>query len=129
MLLLEDCLKLYTSELLYTIDEILYDVYDAQIRYVEQSLQSEMQQEVTNNCNNVSRLFTWNCFQQKQFVQKNADFLAFQFLKLIQTKYESAIGFKCPTLTKLENEYSTVSKRVQPSTRNNIYKYSSNEYL
>lgn len=47
MSLLDDCLKLYTSELLYTIDEILYDVYDAQLRYVEQSLQSEMQQEVT----------------------------------------------------------------------------------
>lgn len=44
--LLGDCLKLKTPELLYTIDEILYDVYDAQMKYVEGSLKNEKQQEV-----------------------------------------------------------------------------------
>lgn len=39
-------MKLKTSELLYTIDEILYDVYEAQVRYVEQTLKNEKQQEV-----------------------------------------------------------------------------------
>lgn len=44
--LLGDCLKLKTPELLFTIDEILYDVYDAQIKYVETSMKNENQQEV-----------------------------------------------------------------------------------
>lgn len=44
--LLDDCLKLKTSELLHTIDEILCDVFEAQVKYVEQSLKNEKQQEV-----------------------------------------------------------------------------------
>lgn len=45
--LLNDCIKLRTPDLLYTVDEILYDVLEAQVRHYEQSLRSETQQEVT----------------------------------------------------------------------------------
>lgn len=46
--LLNDCIKLRTPDLLYTIDEILYDVLDAQVRHYEQSLRNETDNEVTN---------------------------------------------------------------------------------
>lgn len=44
--LTEDCLKLYTPELLHTIDETLYDVFKAQVKYVENSLLNETQHDV-----------------------------------------------------------------------------------
>lgn len=43
---LDDCLRLQTSDLLHTIDESLYIVFEAQIRYIEQSLRKETQNEV-----------------------------------------------------------------------------------
>lgn len=49
LLLLDDCMKLKTIELLYSIDETLYDVFDAQIRHNENSLRAEMNQEVSVN--------------------------------------------------------------------------------
>lgn len=46
LLLLDDCMKLKTTELLHTIDETLYDVFDAQIKHNEIYLRGEMNQEV-----------------------------------------------------------------------------------
>lgn len=45
--LTDDCLKLQTPELLHTIDETLYDVFKAQIRFVEDSLQLKIQNDVS----------------------------------------------------------------------------------
>lgn len=39
-------MRLKTTELLYTIDETLYDVFDAQIKHNENALREEMNQEV-----------------------------------------------------------------------------------
>lgn len=39
--LLEDCLRLATPELLYTVDEVLSGVFQAQILHVEASLSSD----------------------------------------------------------------------------------------
>lgn len=39
-------MKLKTTELLYTIDETLYDVFDAQIKHNENVLREEINQEV-----------------------------------------------------------------------------------
>lgn len=44
--LLDDCLKLKTSDLLYTINETLYDVYEAQIKYTESCIRGDMNLEV-----------------------------------------------------------------------------------
>lgn len=46
LLLLDDCMKMKTTELLYSIDETLYDVFDAQTRHNESALKKEMNQEV-----------------------------------------------------------------------------------
>lgn len=46
-LLLDDCMKLKTTELLHTIDETLYEVFDAQIKHNETYLRGEMNQEVS----------------------------------------------------------------------------------
>lgn len=51
LLLLDDCMKLKTSELLYTIDETLYEVFDAQIRQNENVLREELNPEVRLNIN------------------------------------------------------------------------------
>lgn len=45
--LLNDCLKMRTTELIYTIDEILYNVYEAQIKYIENILRNELNLEVS----------------------------------------------------------------------------------
>lgn len=47
LILLNDCLRLETTELLYTINEVLYEVFEAQVRHVEASLRNESQLEVT----------------------------------------------------------------------------------
>jgi hypothetical protein len=39
--LLEDCLRLATPELVYTVDEVLSDVFKAQMLHVEASLSSD----------------------------------------------------------------------------------------
>jgi hypothetical protein len=40
-MLLEDCLRLATPELLYTVDDVLSDVFQAQVLHVEASCSSE----------------------------------------------------------------------------------------
>lgn len=45
--LLEDCMRLKTTELIYTIDETLYSVFEAQIRHTENSLRNELNQDVS----------------------------------------------------------------------------------
>lgn len=47
-MLLNDCLRLQTTELLHTINDVLYDVFEAQIRHVEASLRNEKQNEVNS---------------------------------------------------------------------------------
>ncbi|KAF2880749.1 hypothetical protein ILUMI_25421 [Ignelater luminosus] len=108
--LLEDCLKLQTSELLYTINETLLEVFTAQVKYLEQSLRNEKQAD------------------QRSFITKNADFLLVTLLGLAQKKYITAVGFECSTLAKLIKEHSALLHGVTPTNRQ-ITKYSSNEYL
>lgn len=108
--LLEDCLKLQTSELLYTINETLFEVLDAQIKHLEQSLRNEKQSD------------------QRQFIIKNADFLLTTLVGLAQKKYIAAVGFECSSLGKLVKEHAAVLHGVTPMNRQ-IPKYSSNEYL
>lgn len=62
-------------------------------------------------------------------MKKNAEFLLGLFLNLVQQKYEADVGFKCPTLTKLERAFNNIPKDGTPSNRSNIHKYSSTEYL
>lgn len=45
--LTDDCLKLHSAELLHAVDETLYDVFQAQVKFVENSLISETQGEVS----------------------------------------------------------------------------------
>jgi hypothetical protein len=41
LMLLEDCLRLATPELLYTVDDVLSDVFQAQMLHVEASCSSD----------------------------------------------------------------------------------------
>ncbi|XP_050306757.1 exocyst complex component 8 [Anthonomus grandis grandis] len=102
--LLDDCLKLKTTELLHPINETLQRVFDAQIRSNEQALRNELQPE------------------QKQFILKNIEFLLQVLMDLTQKKYKETVGFECEHLNKLVNEHSALLKR------NTKTKYSS-EFL
>ncbi|XP_063931956.1 exocyst complex component 8 isoform X2 [Zophobas morio] len=106
--LLNDCLQLETTELLHTINEVLYDVFEAQVRHVESSLRNEK--------------------QQRKFITKNADFLLVILQDLCQKKYKETIGFECESLHKLKKEYSALIKGVSPTSRSTKTKYSS-EFL
>ncbi|KAK4879588.1 hypothetical protein RN001_007734 [Aquatica leii] len=108
--LLEDCLKLQTSELLYTIDEVLFDILDAQVKYIGQSLRSEKQVE------------------QRQFITKNVDFVLITLISLAQKKYSTVVGFESFGLKRLVKENTALLHGVTPTSRQ-ITKYSSNEYL
>lgn len=101
--LLDDCLKLKTTELLHTINETLYRVFEAQLRCIEQALRNEQQ-------------------EQKQFILKNVEFLLSLLLEVAQRKYKENCGFECAHLHKLANEYSGL---VKAANRNTKTKYSS----
>lgn len=49
LLLLNDCLKLETPELLYTVDETLYNVFEVQITFIELTVRNEQQSDVSIN--------------------------------------------------------------------------------
>ncbi|KAG5870032.1 hypothetical protein JTB14_026613 [Gonioctena quinquepunctata] len=105
--LLKDCLKLRTAELIFTIDETLYSVFEAQVRHNENSLRDEMNQE------------------QRDFLTKNAEFLLVRLLEVSQETYKENVGYECSTLEKLQKEYSALSKGISPTKRNTKTKYSS----
>jgi hypothetical protein len=110
LMLLNDCLRLQTTELLHTINDVLYDVFEAQIRHVEASLRNEKQNE------------------QRQFIAKNAEFLLTTLEGLCQKKYVEVNGFECMLLRKLQKEYSALTKGVSPTSRTRKTQYSS-EFL
>ncbi|XP_066141876.1 exocyst complex component 8 [Euwallacea fornicatus] len=105
--LLDDCLKLKTTELLHNINETLFKVFEAQLRYNEQVLRNELQPE------------------QRQFILKNVEFLLGVLLELTQKDYKKSVGFECGQLNKLANDYSSLFKASARSTKT---KYSS-EFL
>nr|XP_023022434.1 exocyst complex component 8 [Leptinotarsa decemlineata] len=107
LLFLNDCLKLKTNELMFTIDEMLYSVFEAQVRHNENSLRIEMNQD------------------QRQFLTKNAEFLLVHLLEVTQKTYKDHVGYECSTLSKLQEEYSALTKGISPSTRNIKTVYSS----
>ncbi|KAJ8958912.1 hypothetical protein NQ318_019681 [Aromia moschata] len=107
---LDDCMKLKTTELMFTINETLYSVFEAQIKHNENSLRSELNQD------------------QRHFLTKNAEFLLGTVVEVAQKKYAEAVGYECPTLAKIQKEYSALTKGVSPTSRSTKTKYSS-EFL
>ncbi|CAG9859377.1 unnamed protein product [Phyllotreta striolata] len=105
--LLNDCMKLKTTELMYTIDETLYNVFEAQVRHNENALRSELNQD------------------QRNFLTKNAEFLLVSLMQVVQKKYEEKVGYECPTLAKLQKEYVALQKGVSPASRSTKAKYAS----
>ncbi|CAH1105110.1 unnamed protein product [Psylliodes chrysocephalus] len=105
--LLNDCMKLKTTELMYTIDETLYNVFEAQIRHNENALRTELNQE------------------QRTFLTKNAEFLLVNLIEVAQKKYKENVGYECQTLQKLRKEYVALQKGVSPTSRSTKTKYSS----
>ncbi|XP_072396920.1 exocyst complex component 8 [Diabrotica undecimpunctata] len=108
--LLNDCMKLKTTELVYTIDETLYNVFDAQLKHNENALRNELNQD------------------QRNFLTKNAEFLLVNVIEVSQKIYNQNVGYECATLQKLQGEYVALKKGVSPTTRNTKTKYSS-EFL
>lgn len=105
--LLDDCLKLKTTEILHVIDETLCTVFEAQIKYNEQALRNELQPE------------------QKKLILRNIEFLLGTLVDLTQKKYKHDVGYECEQINKLRNEYSAILKTA---ARNTKTKYSS-EFL
>ncbi|KAL1491069.1 hypothetical protein ABEB36_011722 [Hypothenemus hampei] len=87
LILLEDCLKLKTTELLYTIDDTLCKVFEAQIRCYEHALRNESQHE------------------QRQFIVKNIEFLLMVLYEFAQKKYRENSGYECEQLNKTATEF------------------------
>ncbi|KAJ8916246.1 hypothetical protein NQ315_016386 [Exocentrus adspersus] len=109
--LLDDCTRLKTTELVYSIDETLYSVLEAQVRHTENSLRNELNKD------------------HRQFVVKNAEFLLKTVVGVSQLKYKEAVGYECPSLAKLQKEYSALLRGVSPAVRSTKTKYSSPEFL
>ncbi|KAJ8975831.1 hypothetical protein NQ317_001228 [Molorchus minor] len=105
--LLDDCLRLRTTELMFTIDETLYSVFEAQIKHNENMLRNELNQD------------------QRQFLTKNAEFLLVTVIDVAQKKYYENVGNECPKLVTLQKEYSALMKGVSPTARSTKTKYSS----
>lgn len=87
--LLEDCLRLFTSELAHTVDQVLADVCSAQFIHFEASLRSE-------------KIGT----SEKQFIQKNAGFLLNELLPLVCKTYLKRLGNSCQSLDTLSARYA-----------------------
>ncbi|KAJ4432975.1 hypothetical protein ANN_15232 [Periplaneta americana] len=114
--LLEDCLRLATPELLYTVDEVLGDVFQAQMLHVEASLSSDKYKT------------------ESKFIQKNAVFLLDTLLTLAEHCYEEKIGIPCNRLSKLRDEFSWLkkdggTKQTNTHTTKPITKYSTTAYI
>ncbi|XP_068084288.1 exocyst complex component 8 [Anabrus simplex] len=107
--LAEDCLRLATPELQYTVDEVLGDVLQAQLRHVEVSFKND-------------RLKS-----EGKFIQKNAIFLLDTLLTLVEHCYEEKVGHVCVRLNKLRDEYSWLTKDM--ANMRPVTKYSTTEYL
>ncbi|XP_045472129.1 exocyst complex component 8 [Harmonia axyridis] len=105
--LLRDCMKLKTTKLLYTINETLYAVFDAQIRHHELTLREEKRLE------------------QRKLVTKNAEYLLTSLLDVCQEEYKEAVGFPCETLLQIQKEYSALLNGISPTSRSTKTKYSS----
>lgn len=105
--LLNDCMKLKTTELMYIIDETLYNVFDAQLRHNDNALRNETNQE------------------KRIFLTKNADFLLGKVIDVSQEIYIKNVGYECQTLKKLQEEYVALRKGVSPTSRNTKTKYAS----
>lgn len=87
--LLEDCLRLCTTELAHTVDQVLTDVFGAQLSHVEVNLQSD---KLGN--------------PEKSFIQKNAAFLLSELLPLVTKTYQERLNNPCQTLEVLKTKFS-----------------------
>nr|CAD7587786.1 unnamed protein product [Timema genevievae] len=106
--LLEDCVRLATPELVFTIDEVLGDVFHAQLRHVEISARTD------------------NLRGEAKFIMKNAVFLLDTLLTLAEHGYEEKLGHPCSRLAQLHDEYSWLKK---DNVSKPITKYSTTEYI
>lgn len=87
--LLEDCLRLCTTELAHTVDQVLTDVFSAQLSHFEGSLQNE---KIGSS--------------EKQFIQKNAAFLLNELLPLVTKTYLERQGNSCQSLEALHAKFA-----------------------
>nr|CAD7201473.1 unnamed protein product [Timema douglasi] len=106
--LLEDCVRLATPELVYTIDEVLGDVFHAQLRHVEISARTD------------------SLRGEAKFIMKNAVFLLDTLLTLAEHGYEEKLGHPCSRLAQLHDEYSWLKK---DNANKPVTKYSTTEYI
>ncbi|KAJ1524811.1 hypothetical protein ONE63_009682 [Megalurothrips usitatus] len=87
--LLEDCLKLCTTELIHIVDQVLTDVFYAQLVHFEGNLQSDK-----------------TASSEKQFIQKNAAFLLNELLPLVTKTYQDRLGNSCQSLEALRAKFA-----------------------
>ncbi|KAK9888906.1 hypothetical protein WA026_001127 [Henosepilachna vigintioctopunctata] len=111
LILLNNCLKLETTELLYAINDTISNVFEAQIKQHELILSEGTKAD------------------QKTFVIKNAEFLLTTLMVLCQRKYIEKLGFPCEKLKQIQDKYSSLITVISPTTRDIKTKYSSDQYL
>ncbi|KAI5697922.1 hypothetical protein M8J76_009676 [Diaphorina citri] len=85
--LLDDCINLATSDLIYNIEETLYAVMQAQLRHVDASLRNDKLAE------------------EREFIVQNADFILNNLLTLCEKKFQDHFKFQSKKLTQVRKEF------------------------
>ena len=87
--LMEDCLRLCTSELTRIVDQVLSDVFSAQLVHLESNLKNEKSGP-----------------SERQFIEKNAVFLLDELLPSVTKSYQERLGNTCQSLEALSAKFS-----------------------
>ncbi len=118
---LDDALKLPSADSNIFVDEILHDIFQAQLKHVENSLRSgKYKGEVKNDnvgieLDSFIKLFLF----QVKFIHKNASFLLHTVLSLAQQRVEEVRLHPSPSIAKLRSEFEWLAnenKKISSTT-------------
>ena len=114
MTLLEDCLRLYSSDLHFIIEYVLQDVFHTQLRMFQNALR------------------THNQDIEVQLIEKNFKFIIEHLLSVIENNWEASTGVASAKLTALSTEFNNLKigmAKPKPAPRQSIPKYTTEEFI
>lgn len=124
MTFLEDALKLPTADSKIFVDDILHDIFFAQLKHLENSLSSgkykaEVNLILASKSKSIESIVTYNIFclnnSQAKFIQKNATFLLHIIIPLAQNRISQVHLQLSPSLLKLKTEYDWLTDQSMTS--------------
>lgn len=118
MTFLDDALKMPSADSNIFVDDILLDIFQAQLKHVENSFRSgKYKGEVLNN--NASQIIVFTkslLFFQAKFIGRNASFLLHTVLALAQLRVSEVRLHPCPSFSKLRSEFEWLAYDSQKIT-------------